>query len=271
MLIFFAGTDGQGFAEIARKGGAKNFLNSFYSLGCGKQPPVARDFATNYILDSGGYSARVHGITIDVKQYAEYLNKYKIKFAFNLDVLDLNESLQNFYYLMKNTNTYIMPVYHGPEWLHKETRGLIDYYVDCFPFIALGGIAGKEVSQKNSERFLAYVFNRTRDKVMVHGLGCTSVPRLQKYPFFCVDSTSWLATSKYGSSEVYSDEMAKIRAKTRHYSDRLVSEAKYWIKVQEDITRLWERRGIKWGELDYDKLMKKRKVITYEEWKNERF
>ena len=84
MLIFFAGTDGKGFAENARRGGGKNFLNSFYSLGCGKKAPISRDLCENYILDSGGYSARVHGIEIDVKKYAEYLNRYKIKFAFNL-------------------------------------------------------------------------------------------------------------------------------------------------------------------------------------------
>lgn len=160
-----------------------------------------------------------------------------------------------------------MPVYHGPEWKNKKTRNLLDYYVDCFPFIALGGIAGKEISEENTKRFLDYVFKRTRDKVMVHGLGTTRLPLLQKYPFFCVDSTSWLAPSKYGSSAVYSDEMAKVRARTRHYNDRLVDEAKYWAKVEDDMTRLWERRGIRWGKLNYDELMKKRKVMTYDEWK----
>ena len=269
MLIFFAGTDGKGFAENARRGGGKNFLNSFYSLGCGKKAPISRDLCENYILDSGGYSARVHGIEIDVKKYAEYLNRYKIKFAFNLDVLDLNESLRNFYYLNEHTNTYIMPVYHGPEWLHKETRGLLDYYVDCFPFIALGGIAGKEVSQENSERFLSYVFSRTKNKTMVHGLGCTSVPRLKKYPFFCVDSTSWLMPGKFGTSNLYSEKMCKVRNKHTSYDSRLADEVAYWTKLEKDITRLWEKRGIKWKPLNYDELMKNRKLLTYEEWRKQ--
>ena len=79
-----------------------------------------------------------------------------------------------------------------------------------------------------------------------------------------------MAASKYGSSAVYSDEMAKVRARTRHYNDRLVDEARYWVGIEKEMTRLWERRGIKWGNLNYDELMKKRKVMTYDEWKEKK-
>lgn len=265
MKILFAGTEPGDFRNIVMRNGGKNFLNSFWTLGCGKKSPIpCGDF---YLLDSGGYSARVHGFDIDVTEYAKYLNKYKIQYAFNLDVLDLNKSMENLYYLTKNTNTYIMPVYHGGEWIHKETRDLLEYYVDCFPFIALGGIAGKEVSQKNSEKFLSYVFSKTRDKVMVHGLGCTSLNRLKKYPFFCVDSTSWMTMNRFAQSAVYSSEMARVRARNNNWRENLDKDVKYWIKVGEEMTRYWEQRGVKWGELDFEELMAKRKLMTYEEWK----
>lgn len=61
--------------------------------------------------------------------------------------------------------------------------------------------------------------------------------------------------------------MAKVRARTRHYNERLVSEAEHWVKIENEITRLWERRGVKWSELDYNELMAKRKIMTYGEWK----
>lgn len=269
MKLVFAGADGPGWVDVLKKSGAKSFLSSFYSIGCGKKAPAVSDADGFFLLDSGGYSARVHGVDIDVKKYAEFLNKYHISYAFNLDVLDLRTSLNNFYYLNKNTNTYIMPVYHGPEWRDKKTRDLIDYYVDCFPFIALGGIAGKEVSEENTKRFLSFVFNRTRDKVMVHGLGTTRLPLLQKYPFFCVDSTSWMSMTRFASSKVYSKEMAKVRARKNRYMDNLVEDIKWWIKVEKDITRLWEKRGIVWPEPVFEDLMKKRKLITYEEWKEQ--
>lgn len=268
MKLVFAGADGAEYASILKKSGATNFLSSFYSLGCGKKPPAVCDEDGFFLLDSGGYSARVHGVDIDVKAYAEYLNRYHISYAFNLDVLDLETSLNNFYYLNENTKTYIMPVYHGPEWKNPETRDLLDYYVDCFPFIALGGIAGREISEENTLRFLKYVFNRTKNKVMVHGLGTTRVPLLKQFPFFCVDSTSWLCMTKFASSNHYSKEMAKVRARTCNWRQNLDKDIKWWIKTEKEITKLWESRGIVWGDIDFDKIMAKRKLITYEEWKN---
>lgn len=268
MLIFFAGAEGEEFKEILNRAGAENVLQSFWGLRPNKAPRV--EAFKNYLLDSGGFSARQHGVEIDVREYAEYLNRYKVKFAFNLDVLDLKQSLRNQDFLIKNTNTYIMPVYHGDEWINKETRDLLDYYIECFPYISLGGMAGKENKKSNLPRFLNYVFQRTRDKTMVHGLGMTSIPCLQKYPFFSVDSTSWICVNRFASSKVYSDKMVKVRLKNRTWKDHLEPEARYWIEVQDKMTRLWASRGIEWGELDFDKLMSERKMLTYEEWKNVR-
>ena len=267
MKIIFAGADGEGWVDCLKKAGATNFLSSFYSLGCGKKAPCVSDEDGFFLLDSGGYSARIHGIDIDVKTYADFLNRYKIKYAFNLDVLDLETSMKNFYYLLENTKTYIMPVYHGPEWKNPKTRDLLDYYVDCFPFIALGGIAGREVSEENTRRFLGYVFNRTRDKVMVHGLGTTRLPLLKQFPFFCVDSTSWMSMTRFASSNYYSKEMARVRARKNKYYENLTKDIEWWINQEKQITKLWEKRGIKWEEPNYYDLMARRKTITYEEWK----
>lgn len=268
MKIFFAGSEGESFQAVLKKAGVKNILQSYYSLGF-KNPPNTGGFE-NFLLDSGGFSARIHGIHIGVEQYADFLNKWNVKYAFNLDVMDLKTSLANQDYLIKNTNTYILPVYHGNEWINKSTRDLLDYYIECFPYIALGGMAGKENSQEDINRFLNYVFKRTYDKTMVHGLGMTGITKLQKYPVFSADSTSWLAVNKFGSSKVFSPEMAKVRSRSRHYLDKFEPELQYWLNFEKEITRLWERRGVKWGELNYEELMTKRKVMTYEEWKNER-
>lgn len=53
---------------------------------------------------------------IDVQDFVAFLNKYDVEFAFNLDTNDIEESLSNQRTLDLNTNTYIMPVYHGVEW-----------------------------------------------------------------------------------------------------------------------------------------------------------
>ncbi len=57
-----------------------------------------------------------------------------VESAFNLDTNDIEESLSNQRTLDLNTNTYIMPVYHGVEWqrLHNG-RDLLDYYIEPVP------------------------------------------------------------------------------------------------------------------------------------------
>lgn len=70
-----------------------------------------------------------------------------MKFAFNLDVRDIETSRFNQKYLEKNTNAYIIPIYHGPEWVDEDLRGLLDYYIEYYPYIGLGGIAGKETGK----------------------------------------------------------------------------------------------------------------------------
>lgn len=268
MLLFFAATEARQHREAAIKGGVKNSLQSFYSLGCGKGIPSNKEFE-NYLLDSGGFSARKHGLTINVKDYAKYLNNYKIEVAFNLDVMDNAESLKNQRYLEEHTNTYVLPVYHGTEWLDKKWDGLLDYYIEHYPFISLGGMAGKETSEENMERFRNFVFSKTRDKVMVHGLGMTNIRILQKCPFFTVDSTSWMSPALFAGSSVHSPEWMKANAKSRHFSYNILDEIPYWLNFEKDFTRLWERRGLKWGNFDYNYFMSKRakKIPTFEEWK----
>lgn len=268
MILFFAGTEPKDYRDILLQKGVKSMLQSFYSLGCGKGEPANRE-VENFLLDSGGFSARIHGLDIDIKQYANYLNKYNVKFAFNLDVMDLDTSIANQEYLIENTNTYIMPVYHGNEWLDPNTKDLLDYYIEYFPYIALGGMAGKENSQEDINRFLNYVFKKTYNKTMIHGLGLTGKPKLQKYPFFSVDSTSWMSVSRFANSKVYSPEMAKVNARKRHWKENIANEIPYWLKLEKDITKLWKMRGIEWGALDYDKFMSMRgaNIPTYREWK----
>lgn len=266
MRLLFAGTEPGEMRDVVMSAGGVNYLNSFWSLGCGKkEPKPCGDF---YLLDSGGYSARKRGVKINVKEYADYINRYGIKWAFNLDTSDLQESQENQKYLEEHTNCYIMPVYHVSEWRKDETRDYVDYYTDCYPFIAIGGIAGAIVSRKNAERYLNYIFARAIKKgTLCHGLGITRSWALNKYPFFCCDSTSWMSATRYGTSKVFSEEMTKVRNKNRHYTERLRTEVQHYLDMQDEATRIWKSRGVEYGDLNFDEMMAKRKLMTYKEWK----
>lgn len=269
MLLFFAATEAKQHREAALKAGVKNSLQSFYSLGCGKQIPNNKEFE-NYLLDSGGFSARKHGFDIDVKDYVRYLNNYNVKVAFNLDVRDNEKSLRNQKYLEENTKAYIIPVFHPTEWMDKKWDRLIDYYTEHYPYIACGGIAGREGKQReNTPRLFNYVFSRTKDKTRVHGLGVTNRIYLQNYPFYTVDSTSWMSAALFANSNVHGNEYMKANAKSRHFSLNTMEEIPYWFNLEKEITNLWEKRGIKWGEFNYDTFMKERKknIPSFKEWK----
>ena len=268
MLLFFAATESKHHREAALRAGVKNSLQSFYSLGCGKQVPNNREFE-NYLLDSGGYSARKHGIDISVEAYAKYLNNYKVKVAFNLDFLDNEKSLRNQEYLESHTETYILPVYHGSEWEDKRWGGLLEYYIEYYPYIALGGMAGRENSDENRIRFLNYCFSRTREKVMVHGLGMTVEGLLKNYPFYTVDSTSWMSPALFASSKIHGEKYMKANAKSRHFSYNTEEEIPWWLSLEKRTTKLWESRGIKWNDFDYNMFMsrRKKKIPSFKEWR----
>lgn len=265
MRLFFAGTEPKKYRDILIKLGVQNGLESYWSLNQ-RNAPSQNYWPGLYLLDSGGYSARVRGVEIDVKEYAAYLNKHQVKFAFNLDPPNNNDSLHNLYYLQEHTNTYIIPIFHGPEYMDPEWRKVLDYYVDNYPFIALGGIAGREVSQEVTNKFLNYVFKRTRDKVAVHGLGNTRKDLLMKYPFYSVDSTSWMQMVRFGSSIALSKEMAQVKAKKTHYTQNIDKDIAWWLQLESNITKLWLKRGIDWSNVEYEYCMKNR---TMKRWEDE--
>lgn len=251
LKIYFAGTEPKNYRVALKEQGVESILQSYWSLGGGGSNPKApnnKDF-DYYLLDSGGYSARIRGIEIDVKAYADYLNKHKIKYAFNLDTNSVPETLRNQKYLEQNTDTYIIPIYHLSDWLDPQHRGLIEKYAEAYPFIAVGGSAGAGGTAENRKKFLNHTFHYTKDKVKVHGLGMTTEWMLMGYPFYSVDSTSWMETARFGSSKVYDKSLATVRAKKRHYLERLPDEIQHWLKKEQTITDLWKRRGVVWNNV----------------------
>lgn len=245
MRIYFAGAESDNYRNILLKGGIKNRLESFWALGMGKSKP-ANNMFESYLLDSGGYSARIRGVKINVKDYADYLNKYKVRLAFNLDTNDVEETLANQAYLEKNAQAYIIPIYHLSDWLSPKYRSLIKEYSDNYPYIGLGGSAGGKVGNDARKKFLNYSFSFTKDKTRVHGLGMTGEWMLMTYPYYSVDSTSWLSMGRFANSKIHSKEMAKVVARKRHHTENATTELEYWRDLQARVDKLWEKRGVKW-------------------------
>tara|TARA_Y100000310_G_C20460874_1_gene705297 strand:- start:85 stop:834 length:750 start_codon:yes stop_codon:yes gene_type:complete len=249
MIMYFAG--GECHHKSLYKWGTKNILVSAYGLGYKRDITEINKKFDKVLLDSGGYTARMKGISIKVKDYAKYINDNKIKLAFNLDVLDEKESKYNQQFLETETESYILPVYHYSDYAKKEYRGLLDEMIEKYPYISIGGIAGERLGSKK-EVFYDYVFKKIGpvwDKCKIHGLGITGKKVLNKYPFYSVDSTSWLSFQKYGSSKAIKNKLLeKFHTKKTHYLKRDEMEIQYYKEMETYITRLWKKRGIAWND-----------------------
>tara|TARA_R100000655_G_C2997164_1_gene193818 strand:- start:2207 stop:2947 length:741 start_codon:yes stop_codon:yes gene_type:complete len=242
MKFFFAGTESKIHIDVLRKCGVKNYLTSFFYI-----KKWGFNTNENVMLDSGGFTARTKGKEIKIKNYIDFINNNNVKLAVNLDTNNVKETLSNQKLLEKETKAYILPVYHLSDYKDLKYRTLIDKYIEKYNFICVGGMAGGANKRNHVEIFLNYVFNKTRDKIKIHGLGLTGDYFLKKYPLFSVDSTSWQQFSRYGNSRFINDEkIKKLYLKNRNYKERDKIEIKGTLKKEKYYTDLWKKRGIIW-------------------------
>lgn len=168
----------------------------------------------SFFLDSGAYSAWSRGASIDLDEYCAFIkaNSDHIEVYANLDVISgqpgrmatpaeveegARRSWENFEY-MCSEGLDPLPVFHAGEdwkWLDKMLAAGCDY-------IGLGGLVGLGVSGRR--RWMDEVFLRITDSegwpiVKVHGFGMTSVSLIFRYPWYSVDSASWLQSTMNGS------------------------------------------------------------------------
>lgn len=168
-----------------------------------------------FFLDSGAFTAWSRGAEIDLDEYCEFIRhniEYLDVYA-NLDFIPgvkgraatpaereeaAARSWDNYLY-MRDAGLSPLPVYHygeDPKWLEKMLAYGCDY-------IALGGSVG--ISRQLRQLWFDRVFsNYLTDAngyplVKVHGFGMTSIPHIFRYPWYSVDSTSWLQVTMNGA------------------------------------------------------------------------
>jgi hypothetical protein len=149
-------------------------------------------------LDSGAFSAYTKGVKINIREYISFIKKYQdyIEVYANLDVIgDPEETLKN-QKIMERAGLNPLPCFH-----FGEDFKYLRHYIDNYNYIALGGVAqaGRQVSQWMDLCFDYICGEDDYPKVKVHGFAVTSLRLLLRYPWYSVDSTSWVMTSRMGS------------------------------------------------------------------------
>jgi len=167
-----------------------------------------------FFLDSGAFSAWSKGTTIDLDEYCEFIraNIQHLDVYASLDVIPgtfgreptaaerdeaAEQSWKNYLYMVRN-GLDPLPVYHYGEDVRFLKR-IIDH--GC-PYIGIGGLVGIPGGRRRV--WLDMVFDHLTDAegralVKTHGFGMTSIPLIFRYPWYSVDSTTWIKITASGS------------------------------------------------------------------------
>jgi hypothetical protein len=157
------------------------------------------------MIDSGAYSAWSQKNPIDIDEYITFIHTLLKKtqgkdiIYVNLDVLDDHNGCKSYanYRIMRDAGLHPIPVFHAiskPKWLEK--------YLEDTDFIAIGAIA--KMGSLVRKLSLDSIWNRYlldadgMPVCKVHGMGITSFPLMKRYPWYSIDSTSWLQAGMYG-------------------------------------------------------------------------
>jgi len=165
-------------------------------------------------LDSGAYSVWNRGETIDLTGYIDFIhrNKHNLEYYVNLDVIpgvklrestpqEVEDSARKGFenmLRMRKEGLDPMPVYHygeKREWLEKMVDLGCSY---------IGLALGRQGADPNARKWLDAIFQYLCHTptgfptVKLHGFGLTVVPFLLRYPWFSVDSTTWIFAAAYG-------------------------------------------------------------------------
>lgn len=133
------------------------------------------------------------------QDYIDFLKKESSNFFVyaNLDVINNAELTWQQQLLLEQNGLSPAPVFHigSPEKYLKR-------YVDNYEYIAIGGMIGipkKELVSTLDYLFKKYIIDdKGKPRVKVHGLATTSLPLMQRYPWYSVDSASCMKFAVYG-------------------------------------------------------------------------
>ena len=229
-------------------------------------------------LDSGAFSAKSQGVEINLKEYIQFIkeNESVINIYANLDVIGDAEATWKNQQKMERVGLHPMPCFH-----YGEDLKWLKLYLDKYDYIALGGMVrgGTDLLIRWLDPLFA---NHLCDsagipKVKVHGFGLTSLPLMLRYPWFSVDSTSWVVTGRMGSIYIpryrsgewlYDEQSWKIAVSNRSPNQK---EAGQHISTltpgqRQILLNYIHDKGYVLGKSDFKKVEQSHELAENERW-----
>jgi hypothetical protein len=228
-------------------------------------------------LDSGAYSAWTQKVEIDIQEYIKFIKEHQdcISVYANLDVIGSAEGTWKNQVTMEKAGLKPLPVYHFKE----PVEWLLRYLAKGYEYIAIGGLVGSG----NIVPFLDSIFtNQLCDqngmpKIKVHGFGLTSLKLMLRYPWYSVDSTSWVLTGRMGSvlmpvircgKYIYDENSWKIVVSNRSPANKEAGKHYTTLSSLERkiVDRYLDEKGYKMGKSSFKKVNQPYELKERERW-----
>lgn len=227
------------------------------------------------LLDSGAFSVWNSGKTVDLDAYLDWAARYAPLVGesrvVNLDVIPgvrgkrpsaadqsaaVNESMANADYI-RERGFAVTEVWHRqdpPELLDVLLRRRRDNEVLG---IGIQGGKGSGLNGSAYRRLGDFVFGTAarfsgghHKQVPMHGFGVAPDAPLAAYPWWSIDSTSWMAVGSFAravtrsgrwAGNTGSDRRTSVPAVRALYMTRKLGA---YLRAEDDLSALWDRRGV---------------------------
>lgn len=240
--------------------------------------PVSFPYPLDVLIDSGAFSVWNSGRTIDIDEYIEWALAYRQlvheAMIVNLDVIPgergrrptppeqrraIKQSMKNADY-MRSAGIPVMEVYH-----RHDPHDFLDTVLERRrPGEIVGlGVQGGKASGMVPSTFRAFgnfVFSRVMHHsgqdvsrlIPVHGLGVAPDAPLAAFPFYSIDSTSWLASGTFGRPVGPDGRWIGAGGSDRRVENMDVRHIYHlrkidgYLRLEKQLTRLWDDRGVRY-------------------------
>ena len=186
--------------------GLPHILESYHYIGSQRIVDQMREDGAKVFLDSGAFSAFTLGVEIDLPTYCEYIKRNRDLWrvedgAMMCSVLDgIGDPLKTYQnqLAMEQLGAPPLPCFH-----FGEDERYLEHYVKNYEYITIGGMVGKPSAQL--ARWLDRIWERYmvdhtgKPRLKVHAFGITAIPIMERYPWYSVDSSSWIQSAAFGS------------------------------------------------------------------------
>lgn len=175
-------------------------LESYHYLQKGKMVENLRRDGEKVFLDSGAFSAFTQGVTIQLEDYAEFIHGHQdiIEMASVLDAIGDADATWTNQKELERRGCEVLPCFH-----YGEPFEVAEYYATNYEYISIGGMV--PVSNQKLRPWLDELWSKHLTDsdgysiTKVHGFGMTARPLIQRYPWYSVDSSSWVQVALNGA------------------------------------------------------------------------